>query len=109
MEEIWLVIGSGMSWGKGEHIGEALRNMFKNDSRVSPSTQINVYKIEGEGLTIKDVVVDDMGGVAWPLTATAKKMVRADVPPALRKAFTAFDEEVEEFSSTTAFYAAFDD
>jgi hypothetical protein len=109
MDEVWLVMGNGMSWGKGEHIGEALRNMFKNDSRMSPSTKMNVYKIEGEGLKSEHVLVDDMGGVQWPLAMLMRKMTGIDVPPALRKAFTAFDEEVEEFSNTTAFYAAFDD
>lgn len=109
--EIWVVIGSGSSWGKGEDFGEALRNMLKNDSRSYPAKSMHVYRIEeGDGDTLKlsDVAVSEIdGGVAYPITAKVRKLASTAIPADLRKAFTAFDDAVDEYVNSRPFETAF--
>lgn len=108
--EIWVVIGSGTSWGKGETFNDAIGNMIKNDSRSYPSKSMHVYRIEEgapDDLEWTDVSVDGMGCVSWPLTAKVRKLVDTPIPSKLIKSFTAFDDEVDEYVNSTPFDTAF--
>ena len=62
--EIWVVIGSGMSWGKGHSFTEALHSMLKNDTRTYPAKAMHVYRITGDDQKWTDIAVEGMGGVS---------------------------------------------
>lgn len=106
---IWVVIGNGMTWGKGYEFKEALANMLKNESRTYPSTHMNVYRFDD--VKWSDITVGEMGSVSYPhlVKGEMKKMLNHAVFPELRKAFTAFDYEVDELENSDEFYRAFDD
>lgn len=111
-EEVWLVVGDSQNWGRGETFKDALSHALKNGLDMR---QAHVYRLQANSkLKFSDLWCDELGNVAYSLKTEAgeethlQKLPRWNVPASLAKAFTAFDDAVEDIRYGTQFDAVFD-
>lgn len=104
--EVWLIIGNANGWARGNSFRKALAGMIKETGHSSAKrlTEMVIYRWSAVPLDrVKDIWVDDFGTTHYPIIEgwdnTPKKYHERDdkAIQKLVKAFTGFDEAVEEY------------
>lgn len=107
---VWVVVGSAC-WGKSaDSMREAFTNAMQHESRTYPTKTFHIREVlvdVPEDITPESrkdfdkgvydrTYVDDFGALYTPTGAEVRKW-DGEMPTKLRKAFTAFDGEWDEF------------